>query len=65
MTKDILKILSDSTKERIEFQKRQVSLAEIKCRAQQAKSRSSFLKALNERRMSCICKVKKLLLQKD
>ena len=31
MTKDILKILSDSTKERIEFQKRQVSLAEIKC----------------------------------
>ncbi|WP_270350622.1 indole-3-glycerol phosphate synthase TrpC [Ligilactobacillus ruminis] len=59
MTKDILKILSDSTKERIEFQKRQVSLAEIKCRAQQAKSRSSFLKALNERRMSCICEVKK------
>lgn len=59
MTKDILKILSDSTKERIEFQKRQVSLAEIKCRAQQAKSRSSFLKTLNEQKMSCICEVKK------
>lgn len=59
MTEDILKILADSTKERIEFQKRQVSLAEIKCRAQQSKSRSSFLKALNEQGLSCICEVKK------
>lgn len=59
MTEDILKILSDSTKERIEFQKRQVSLEEMKRRAQHAKSRSSFLKALNEQRMSCICEVKK------
>ena len=59
MTEDILKILADSTKERIEFQKRQISLKEMKHKAQQAKSRSSFLKALNERRMSCICEVKK------
>ena len=59
MTEDILKILADSTKERIEFQKRQISLKEMKHKAQHAKSRSSFLKTLNEQKMSCICEVKK------
>lgn len=59
MTEDILKILADSTKERIEFQKRQISLKEMKHKAQYAKSRSSFLKTLNEQKMSCICEVKK------
>ena len=54
MTEDILKILADSTKERIEFQKRQISLKEMKHKAQHAKSRSSFLKTLNEQTMSCI-----------
>lgn len=58
MTEDILKILADSTKERIEFQKRQISLKEMKHKAQHAKSRSSFLKTLNEQKMSCICEVK-------
>lgn len=37
----------------------------MKHKAQHAKSRSSFLKTLNEQKMSCICEVKKLLLQKD
>lgn len=59
MKEDILKILADSTKERIEFQKRQISLKEMKHKAQHAKSRSSFLKTLNEQKMSCICEVKK------
>lgn len=59
MTEDILKILADSTKERIEFQKRQISFKEMKHKAQHAKSRSSFLKTLNEQKMSCICEVKK------
>ncbi len=59
MTEDILKILADSTKERIEFQKRQVSLTEMKHRALHSRSQGSFFSALNKKGLSCICEVKK------